>query len=177
MSPVRSPNTQSSPPITARANVQFVQGHAPPVPFAMPVSLTAQKWVRASLYRTCRELMWSETPASTPRPLAWAGRFGSDGDGIQAIPLVRVGCFQLQRGGVVVRFLLYALLSNGMRATRRLTEWQRQSDHKNEARGSSGSLSEGSIPPRATTSRLTATPLALRLRSHYYKPPAAIPGP
>ena len=50
----------------------------------------------------------------------------------------------------------------------RSTKWQSKSGHKNTARGSSDSLSGESIPPRATTLQLTATPLASPPPSHFY---------
>ena len=46
---------------------------------------------------------------------------------------------------------------------------------RNVDQGSLGSLSVESIPPRATTLQLTATPLASPPPSHFYKPPGATP--
>jgi hypothetical protein len=47
-----------------------------------------------------------------------------------------------------------------MKATERINKWRKESGQKNVDRGSSGSLSGESIPPRATTLQLMATPLA-----------------
>jgi hypothetical protein len=78
-----------------------------------------------------------------------------------------------------VCLLLYpstsCMLRSVIRTMERTIKWRRERSRKNVDRGSSGSSSGESTPPRETTLRLTATPLASPPPSRCCKPPEAIP--